>query len=434
MKKDHMKKDPRKTRAPFTRILVVILAMTMFQTSIAGAVSLVPGKLAVLEPPMPMAEMRAAWDGIRSEVYLDPLLLVKGREEVLKALEDWRQAGEAVRSAYRTADRITLDRTQVLIEEAWAFYYQFNYDRATEILTRAEDLLSTPGDSGFRTHLMFEVLVLSGIVARAAGDKSYINSFKKAAALEPTRELPSERYSPETITIYSGIRKGLLNGEQVSLFVDGTPADASVKVGGGELGKLVPETGYSLLPGRHFIEAMAPGYEPWSLTLDAERFEPANVRFQLVPTGPEDDPDSFFLQRLRAGDRSYMILLAEKLNVDYLLIPDPDGNVLRVWLIDREGRSVDHIVLWEAGDTRESGALRVARVLEPVRQKWDHSRTMAGAPFSLPAYRQDSPEGSNAVEGARTWTRYALAIGILLLVGAAAASEPGGSTKVEATW
>jgi hypothetical protein len=429
-----MKKDPMKTRAPFTRRLAVILAVTMFQTSIAGAVSLVPGKLAVLEPPMPMAEMRAAWDGIRSEVYLDPLLLVKGREEVLKALQEWRQAGQAVRSAYRTADRITLDRTQVLIEEAWAFYYQFNYDSAIQVLNQAEEFLSTPGDSGFRTHLMFEVLVLSGIVARAAGDKGYINGFKKAAALEPTRELPSERYSPETITIFNGIRRELLNGEQVSLFVDGTPADASVKVGGKEPGRMVPDTGYSLLPGRHFIEAMAPGYEPWSLTLDAERFESANIRFQLVPTGPEDDPDSFFLQRLRAGDRSYMILLAEKLNVDYLLIPDPDGNVLRVWLIDREGRSVDHMVLWEAGDTRESGVIRVAKVLEPVRQKWDHSRTIAGAPFSLPAYRQDLTEGSNAVEGSRTWTRYVLAIGILLLVGAAAASEPGGSTRIEATW
>ncbi|MDT8367401.1 MAG: hypothetical protein RRA15_13115 [bacterium] len=422
------------TRAPFTRRLAVILAVTMFQTSIAGAVSLVPGKLAVLEPPMPMAEMRAAWDGIRSEVYLDPLLLVKGREEVLKVLLEWRQAGQAVRSAYRTADRITLDRTQVLIEEAWAFYYQFNYDSATQVLNQAEELLSTPGDSGFRTHLMFEVQVLSGIAARAAGDKSYINSFKKAAALEPTRELPSERYSPETINIFNGIRRKLLNGAQVSLFVDGSPADASVKVGGREPGRMVPDTGYLLLPGRHFIEAMAPGYEPWSLTLDAERFEPANVRFQLLPTGPEDDPDSFFLQRLRAGDRSYMILLAEKLNVDYLLIPDPDGNVLRIWLIDREGRSVDHIVLWEAGDTRESGALKVARVLEPVRQKWDHSRTMAGAPFSLPAYSEDLPEGSNAGEGPRIWTRYALAIGILLLVGAAAASESGGSTRIEATW
>jgi len=428
------KKEPMKIRAPFTRRLAVILAVTMLQASMAWAVSPVPGKLAVLEPPMPVPEMRAVWDGIRSEVYLDPLLLVRGREEVLKTLEEWSQAGQAVRSAHRTADRITLDRTQVFLEEAWAFYFQFNYDSATEALRQAEELLFTPGDSGFRTQLMFEVLLLKGIVARAAGEKSYLNGFKQAAALEPTRELPSERYSPETIAIYDGIRRELLNSEQVSLFVDGTPADAAVKVGTGEPKKMDSDAGYLVLPGRHFIEVVAPGYEPWSLTLNAERFQPATVRFQLLPAGPEDDPDGFFLQRLRADDRPYMVLLMEKLDVDYLLIPDPDIDVLRVWLIDREGRSVDHTVVWEDGDTRESGWLRVAKVLEPVRQQWDHSRTTTGAPFSLPDIQQDLPEPSTAGEKSGTWTRYALALGILLLVGAAANAESGGSNRIEATW
>lgn len=434
MVKLSMKKESMRTGAPFTRILAVILAVIMLQTSIAGAVSQAPGKLAVLEPPMPLPEMRAIWDGVRNEVYLDPLLLVKGREEVLSALQQWRQAGQAVRSAYRTADRVTLDRTQSLIEEAWALYYQFKYESATKALNQAQELLSTPGDSGFRTHLMFEVLLLGGIVARAAGNKSYINSFKRAAALEPIRELPSERYSPETVTIYNGIRRELLKAEQVSLFVDGTPADASVKVGGDSPLKMTSDAGHMLLPGRHFIEAMAPGYEPWSLTLDTERFEPANVHFDLVPTGPEDDPDSFFLQRLRAGDRSYMVLLAGRLNVDYLLIPDPDGDVLKVWLIDRQGRSVDHAILWEAGDIRDTVALRVAKVLEPVRQEWNHDRTTADAPFSLPEFSQDLSDGTNAAQGSSKWATYALAIGILLLVGAVAASESDGSTRIEATW
>ncbi len=209
---------------------------------------------------------------------------------------------------------------------------------------------------------------------------------------------------------------------------------ASVLLGGEELGEVSPDTGLLVLPGRHFIEASASGYEPWGLTLDAERFEPADIRFDLVPTGPEGDPDGFFLQRLRAGDRSYMILLAEKLDVDYLLIPDPDGSVLRLWLIDSEGRSVDHAVLWETGDTRESGAHRVAKVLEPLRQKWDHSRTTAGAPFSLPALSQTLPDDPTSGEGATTWSRYAIAIGILLLVGAAATAERSGSTRIEATW
>jgi hypothetical protein len=420
--------------APSTRRLAVIMAVTLLQTSMAWAVSPAPGSLAVLEPPMPLPEMRAAWDGIRNEIYLDPLLLVRGREEVLKELEEWRLAAQAIRSAYRTADRITLDRAQALLDEAWAFYYQFDYDSASAGLSRTEKLLSTPGDSGFRTHLMFEVLLASGIVARTTGDNSYIMNFKRAAALDPGRELPSEKYSPETITIYNRIRRELLAGERVSLFVDRTPADASVLAGGGESGSAFPGTGYLVLPGKHFIEASAPGYEPWGTTFDAERFEPSNLRFELVPTGPEGDPDGFFLQRLRAGDRSYMTLLAEKLDVDYLFIPDPDENFLKAWLIDRKGRSVDHVALWETGDTRESGALRVARALEPLRQEWDHSRTTAGAPLSLPALGQDPPEDPDTFGGSKVWSRYAIAIGVLLLVGAAANAERNPSTRIEATW
>jgi hypothetical protein len=420
--------------APFTRRMAVILAVMMFQTSMAWAISPAPGTLAVLEPPISVPEMRAAWDGIRSGIYLDPLLLVRGREEVLKDLEEWRQAADSVRSAYRTADRITLDRTQALLEEAWVFYYQFDYDRAAEVLSRAEELLTSPGDSGFRTHLMFEILILKGIAARAAGENSYINDLKLAAALDPIRELPSERYSPETINIYNRIRSELLTGDRVSILVDGTPADAFVMVGGGEPETAIPDTEALVLPGKHFIEASAPGYEPWGLTLDTRRFEPADIRFELVPTGPEGNMDDFFLQRLRVGDRSYMILLAEKLDVDYLLIPDPNENVLKAWLIDREGRSVDHAELWKTGDTRESGTFKAARVLEPLRQELNYSRTTTGSPLSLPAVSQVLPEDTEAAGNSAKWSRYAIAIGVILLVGAAAAAERSGSTRIEATW
>jgi hypothetical protein len=420
--------------AHFTRSLAVILALNLLQASLAWAISPVPGSLAVLEPPMSLPEMRAAWDGIRDRIYLDPLLLVKGREEVLKELEEWRLAARSIRSAYGTADRIALDRAQTLLEEAWSLYYQFDYDGASEALSRAENLLSTPGDSGFRTRLMFEVLLAGGILARTTGDNSYIEDFKGAAALDPARELPSEKYSPETINIYNRIRGELLNGQRVSLFVGGTPADASVLLGGQETGEALQDKGYLVLPGKHFIEASAPGYEPWGLAFDAARFAPVNLLFNLAPTGPEGDPEGFFLRRLRAGDRSYMTLLAEKLDVDYLLIPDPDDSVLRAWLLDREGRSVDHVVLWETGDTREAGALRAARALEPLRQEWDHSRTTAGAPLSLPALDQDLKDDADSLKGPAVWSRYAIAIGVLLLVGAAANAERGGSTRIEATW
>ena len=429
-----MKKDPVRKNAPFIRILAVFLALIILQTSVAWAVSPVPGSLAVLEPPMPLPEMRAAWDGIRSAIYLDPLLLAKGREDVQRELEEWRLAAESVRSAYRTADRISLDRTQTFLDEAWAFYYQFDYDQAGAVLNKAKELLLTPGDSRFRTQLMFEVLVVSGVVARAAGDKNYISEFNRAAALDPVRDLSSDRYSPETISIYNRTRSELLDMDRVSLFIDGTPADAAVMLGGIEHGDVPSGAEYLVWPGKHFIEVSAAGYEPWGLIFDAQRFESYNVRFDLVPTGPEGDPDSFFLQRFKAGDRPYMVRLAEKLDVDYLLLPDPDESALRAWLIDREGRSEDHVTLWEAGDTLESGMDKAARLLEPLRQEWDHSRTTAGAPVSLPAISQGLPEGMKADGESPTWRKYAIAVGVLLLVGAAAGAERGGGTRIEATW
>ena len=79
--------DPVKTgsvrkKTLFTRALAFSLALIMLPASMAWAVSPVPGSLAVIEPPMPLPEMRAAWDGIRNGIYLDPLLLTKGRDQV----------------------------------------------------------------------------------------------------------------------------------------------------------------------------------------------------------------------------------------------------------------------------------------------------------------------------------------------------------------
>jgi len=422
-----MRKSP-----PFTRILAAALAVMMLKASAAEAVSPAPGSLAVLEPPMSAPEVRAAWDGVRSGIYLDPLLLVRGREEVQKELEVWRQTAESVRSAIRTADRITLDRAQSLLEEAWVFYFQFDYGRATGVLGESKNLLlSTPGDSGFRTQLMFELLLLSGIVARASGDESYINDFKGAAALDPHRELSNEKYSPENITIYRRVRNDLLKGGQVPFFIEGNPTDAVVVVDGEELAAESADTGHLILPGNHFIEVSAPGYEPWGLSLDAERFGPASLRFELVPIGPDGDPDTFFLERLKAGDRTFMALLAGKLDVDYMLVTDTDGGALRAWLIDRDGRTLDHASLWERGDDRGSAARKAAELIKPLRQEWALDQTTADAPFNLPAPEQAVPE---TLEGGTPWSRYALAIGILILAAAAAGADRGSGTRIEATW
>ena len=429
-----MKIDPVRQNPLFIRELAFILALIMFPASMAWAVSPVPGSLAVLEPPMPLPEMRAAWDGIRSIIYLDPLLLIKGRDQVSGELVEWSETVQIVRSAHLAADRITLDRVQKLIDKAWSLYYRFDYDQAVQVLDESKELLLTPGDSGFRTRLMFEVLMARGVVGRAAGDKTFGLYFTRAAALDPARELSAGRYSPEVISIYQRLRKDLLAREQVPVNVDGTPADAVVILGGNDLEEVSPGSKYSILPGLHFLEVSAPGYEPWGMNFDARRFEPANIRFDLVPAGPEGHPDGFFLQRFKAGDRSYMTLLADKLDVDYLLIPDPQEDVLKAWLLDGQGRTVKHAVLWRTGDTGESGALRAEGMLAPIRQVWDGDRNSPGALLSLPTPDLELTGDPDDGTGSRAWSRYAIAVGVLLLVGFAVGSGTDGGTRIEATW
>ena len=429
-----MKKYPvRKTR-PFTRVLAAVLAILLIRSSTPLAAAPVPGSLAVLEPSIALPEMRAAWDGISSGIYLDPFLLAKGREEVSLKLEEWSLGSSSIRSAYQTADRITLDRAKALIEQAWALYYRFDYREAAGVLEEARELLATPGDSGFRARLMFEVMLLSGITARETGDKNYAEALMLAAALDPDRELSSSQYSPETIALYGRLKEELSREEAVPLSLEGKPADAVVKLDGKEFSLAGQGGGHPVRPGKHFVGAMAPGYEPWSMVLDVRQFEPAGVKFELVPTGPEGDPHAFFLERLNKGDIDYLILLAEKLDVDYLLIPDPQEKKLQAWLIDSTGHTVDHAVLWETGGRRETGAARISDLLDPLRQQLDQSRVTAGAPLNLPDMDSALPGDTDAGKGSSAWTKYAVAIGVILLIGAASNTDSGGGTRIEAAW
>ena len=166
------------------------------------------------------------------------------------------------------------------------------------------------------------------MAARAAGAGNYESHFIRAAALDPVQELSSDKYSPETVAVYSRLKGDLLRKSMVPIFIEGTPLDASVSIGGLELKDISTDKGHMIRPGAHFLDISAPGYEPWSLILDTRDFETSSVRFELIPSGPEGDPDDFFLQRFKAGDRPYLTILAGKLKVDYLLIPDPGEDVL----------------------------------------------------------------------------------------------------------
>ena len=129
-----------------------------------------------------------------------------------------------------------------------------------------------------------------------------------------------------------------------------------------------------------------------------------------------------------------MTLLADRLNVDYLLIPDPQEDILKAWLIDGRGRTVQHAILWKAGGTKGSGYLKADVMLAPIRQVWQRDRTTPGELLSLPAPGPDLTGEPDGGKGLPAWSRYAIAAGVLLLVGVAAGSKQGGSTRIEASW
>jgi hypothetical protein len=429
MKSTSMMKSRR-----YIKILALAAAAAIFHVSLVWAVPLETGSLAVLEPSIPDTRMRAAWEGIRKSIFLDPLLLTMGREEVVKGLNDWQFAADSVRLSLVTSDRITLERTRLLIDQAWSHYYQFEYKQASAALEESRKLLLSPGDSGFRARLMFELLLLKGIVARSAGDDAYRNWFAEAAAIDPGGELSPEKYSPEIISTYSRFRDELIAGGTVPVSVAGTPTDASVKFSGVELDKADREKGYQVLPGIHFLEVKAPGYEPWSKVLETRRFQPSTVRYELVPNGPEADTENFFLGRLKAGDGVFLALLAGKLDVDYLLVPDPQADNLGAWLVDSNGEVVDNALLWKPGDDKDTGSLRAAGLLKPLRQELTLISTTPGAPLSLPAAAQPLSEEGTDSRKSSLWSRYAVPLGILLLIGAAVSGSQGGDTRIEATW
>lgn len=425
-----------KKSIPFTRNIAAALAFLLLHTSICGAAALAPGSIGILECTAADHEMRAAWEKASSEVRLDPLLLVLNENVVSSILAEWHEAGETVEAAWRTADRSVLVRTQSLLDEAWKAYYAFSFEKAFGFLMEAEGLLASPGDSRFRSRLTFEVSILKGMVRRAVNDGGSRDEFKKAAAVSPSAELSPERYSPEIISAYSRAKSELISGETVLIDIDPSPADAVILVDGKST---EPETGGSRLrifPGKHFLEAKAPGYEPFSYVLEAVEWDSPSLKFSLKQSGPEKEPDRFFLGRLKTGDRSYLSRLLEKLDVNYVLIPDGAEDALRVWVVGRDGHTVAHGTIWEPGDDPESAVMSLTALVKPLRQDREDVQQSTVTQMNLPSIPEIALKHDGESAQHAGWKRYSVILGILILAAAVSASESsgGGGTTVEVTW
>jgi hypothetical protein len=425
-----------KKNTPFTKHVAAALALLVLRASVCGAASLAPGSLAILECTLPDHEMRAAWEEASREARTDPLLLVLNEDEVYSILEEWRTVGDAVDAAWWTADKAALERVQSMLDEAWGAYYAFSFEKALGILREAEELLALPGDSRFRSRLAFEVNILQGMVYRAGGDGNYWDEFKKAAAVFPDVKLSPDRYSPEIISVYKSVREELLSDGTVLVAIDAKPADADILMDGKITDSEQGEARLRIFPGRHFVEARAAGYEPFSYVLEVGEWDSPSLRFNLIQSGPEGESDRFFLERLRAGDRLYLSRLLEKLGVDYVLIPGGEGGALHPWLVGRDGRAAAHRTIWEPGADPGSAVTNLSDMLHPLRHDREEVGRSTLAQLNLPP-----PPGTiltipETPEQAAGWKRYAAVLGILVLVAVAAASDSGsgGGTTVEVTW
>jgi hypothetical protein len=406
-----------------------LLALLILRVSVAGAASLSPGSVAVLEPAARTPQMRAAWDQVERQLYLDPLLLVKGKEQVAGMLKQWEQSGAAIESSHLTAYRSAMNRSEKIMANAWDAYYGFEYEKALELLAEMEKLISIPGDTALRADMAFERFILEGMVLSAMERKGYRASFASAAALDLDRELPVERYSPQTVRTYTKILEEVSKRPKGTLQVSGSPDDTSVMVNGKHVAAL-NET-VELSEGDHYLELKAPGYEPWYTVAEVDRYAPVNIVHELVPGGPTGDPNLFFLDRLRAGDRAYLSQLVSRLDVDYVIIPDAQESAMGAWLLDRDGRTVDHKVIWESGDGLKAAMGPMEAMVGPLRQSWSSQSEQSSV--TLPE-AGPIPEHGATDWSLSGWRKYALVVGAVLILGAASSPSESGGTRVEVTW
>ena len=425
----------------FIRQVAAVLALIMLRVTVCAAAAAQPGSLAILECTVSDHQMRAVWERASYEIGLDPLLLVLNEDDVSFALKEWSEVGDAINASWKIADRSTLSRTQSMLDEAWGQYFDFSFEKALVILGEAEQLLTSPGDSRLRSRLGFEVSTLKGMVHRARGDVRYKDEFRKAAAFDPEASLSPDRYSPEIITAYSRAREALLKEETVAIVIDVKPDDADILVDG-RISQTDPaDPGPRVFPGRHFVEVKAPGYEPWGHVIDVNKWDSPSFEFDLVQSGPDGEPDAFFLGRLKAGDRSYLARLLEKLDVDYLLIPDGVEGVLQAWLVGRDGRTAAHGKVWEEGDDSIAAVENLSVLVKPLRRDQVKAHEPVLEQMNLPPLQEPDTEATQESGKAAKWKSYAAVLGVLILVTALSGSDDsesgnsdGGGTDVEVSW
>lgn len=430
---DNLKKV--RNRRPFTRLVALILAPLLVVGPTGPSLAETSfRKVAVLDPPpnLPPAQV-ALWQTAIAKVRSNPRILLKDEETVRAILVEWVDK-TAAKEAELLSEAMSLrGAVRLQIDRAWDHYYRFDFPASRQALAAAEPVLDDLPSTDIQAGLLFEILLLDGMVLRAMRDPDYRQSFQRAASLKPGAVLEPERYSPDVIGDFQEAKRTVQDGPKATVSVTVPSLGGTVLIDGRRAGD-VPLSGFETFPGVHFVEVVHEGFRSPATRIELADWQSVNLSFDLTPKGPTDPPQAFFAQRVWAGDSRFFRELARRLNVDLVVLGSWDGRDMRVWLIDGEGMVNTEGMLW-SGDSDKGREDLLSDMLRQPEDEWARDEPVMGISVNVPeAPEQEVETEDDRLEGRRRKWYLILGGALLLAVAAGAMKDEGGGTRLEVTW
>lgn len=144
------------------------------------------------------------------------------------------------------------------LKEGTVLYERAQPDQAIPVLTDSVRLLEAGLAVSTDAGDLHQALMTLGLAQVGMGDEASARAnFRRAAVLDPARQLDTVRYSPDVVEIYEAIRAEIAT-ETPSRVEVSASADAEVWVDGRALGA-TPVRWFDLPAGRHFLLVRGPG-------------------------------------------------------------------------------------------------------------------------------------------------------------------------------
>lgn len=138
------------------------------------------------------------------------------------------------------------------LKEGTVLYERAQPEQAIPVLSDAVRSLENGLAVSTSSRDLQDALLTLGLAQVGLGEEGPARvTFRRAAVLDPERQLDTVRYSPDVVDLYETVRKDALASAPGILDVTAS-ADATVFVDGKSLGA-APQKGVQLVPGEHFL-------------------------------------------------------------------------------------------------------------------------------------------------------------------------------------